>query len=202
MAIGSSIGSAKTRTFMNFVLVGQTCGKSHLLSAYRDGYFTLSYRATVGVDMVTKEINNGHVLICDIGAAETYSETTSMCFRRADAVFVCYNITDKKSFEGIASWISNCKLTEDVVIVMVGCMADLEEQRKVSLVTAKEKAKELFPNRNDIQVIETSAKSGQNVVQVFEFAISEVFNVRRKKSQDTTPAMQQKDTTSADCLLL
>ena len=202
MAIGSSVSNPETRTFMKFVLVGpNACGKSRLSSAYRDGFFTLFYHATIGADFAIKEINNSlRIQIWDTGASEIFT-TLSMYCRRAEAVFVCYSITDKTSFEGIASWISNCKLTEDVVIVMVGCKADLEELREVSPVTAKEKAKDLFPNRDDIQVIETSAKSGQNVVQVFDFAISEVFNVRRKKNQDNTPAVQQKDT-SADCLLL
>ena len=81
--------------------------------------------------------------------------------------------------------------------MMVGCKADLEDKREVTLVRAKEKAKDLFPNR-DIKVIETSAKLGQNVVQVFDFAISEVFKARRKKDRDT-PAVQD---TSANCLRL
>ena len=209
MAIGSSVSTTKTRTYMNFVLIGpNNSGKSVLAHTYCGGYFEVLC-TTIGTITFPKKTDDGLILIRDTGAGEIESKFLSFCCcSDADAVILCYSITDENSFEGIASWIPKCNIAEDVVIVMAGCKADLEDMRQVSLGRAKEMANNLFPKHSDIKVFETSAKTGQNVVQIFDFTISEVLKAKRKKGQvissvqleDTTP-VHQKDT-SADCLLL
>ena len=66
MAIGSSISSVET---LKFVLVGPPdIGKSNLMLAYGDGYFTLRDGTTIAI----KKINNNlKVQIWDTGGFDT-----------------------------------------------------------------------------------------------------------------------------------
>ena len=47
---------------------------------------------------------------------------------------VCYDITNKQSFENVNSWVEQARTIrgEQVTIIVVGCKIDLAEQRQVS----------------------------------------------------------------------
>ena len=206
---GNSVVFTAKQNLKVILLGPNACGKSHLFMAFRDNCFgVFNYPTTLAVEVAARTINVFlKVEVVDTCAGEMNVHIPSMYCRRADAIIMCYSITDKKSFEGIASWISKCNIAEDMVVVMVGCKADLEDKRQVSLGRAKEKANEFFPNHSDITVFETSVKTGQNVLKVFSFIISEVLKARRKKEPAVeqkvdTSAVEQKVDTSANCLLL
>jgi len=61
-------------------------------------------------------------------------------------------------------------------------------------------AKNLFPTRNVITVIETSAKTGHNVKKVFHCAISEVLDTTFVEYKEDTTFEYKEDT--PNCLLL
>merc|ERR1712156_518622 len=67
-------------------------------------------------------------------------------------------------FQQINKWIDDVRTERgtDVIIVLVGNKTDLADKRQVSIDEGERKAKEL-----NVMFIETSAKTGYNVKQLF-----------------------------------
>ena len=75
---------------------------------------------------------------------------------------------ERQSFENVNKWISEAKnhRGDDIMIVLVGNKLDDEENRQVSTEEGSNMAK--HHGLEDIQFIETSAKTGINVKQLFK----------------------------------
>ena len=75
---------------------------------------------------------------------------------------------ERQSFENVNKWISEAKnhRGDDIMIVLVGNKLDDEENRQVSTEEGSNMAKQ--HGLEDIQFIETSAKTGINVKQLFK----------------------------------
>uniref|UniRef100_A0A8C2I434 RAB6A, member RAS oncogene family n=1 Tax=Cyprinus carpio TaxID=7962 RepID=A0A8C2I434_CYPCA len=72
--------------------------------------------------------------------------------------------TDVNSFQQTTKWIDDVRTERgsDVIIMLVGNKTDLADKRQVSIEEGERKAKEL-----NVMFIETSAKAGYNVKQLF-----------------------------------
>uniref|UniRef100_A0A671SCM5 Ras-related protein Rab-6A-like n=1 Tax=Sinocyclocheilus anshuiensis TaxID=1608454 RepID=A0A671SCM5_9TELE len=87
----------------------------------------------------------------------TRSANSSWCFWENRAVNV-------NSFQQTTKWIDDVRTERggDVIIMLVGNKTDLADKRQVSIEEGERKAKEL-----NVMFIETSAKAGYNVKQLF-----------------------------------
>ena len=76
-----------------------------------------------------------------------------------------HDITNVNSFEQVTRWIEDVRAERgnDVIIVLVGNKTDLADKRHVSIDEGEKKAQELGVSL----FIETSAKAGYNVKQLF-----------------------------------
>ncbi|KAM4045542.1 ras-related protein Rab-6A [Anomaloglossus baeobatrachus] len=72
--------------------------------------------------------------------------------------------SDVNSFQQTTKWIDDVRTERgsDVIIMLVGNKTDLADKRQVSIEEGERKAKEL-----NVMFIETSAKAGYNVKQLF-----------------------------------
>ena len=88
-----------------------------------------------------------------------------MYYRGAAAAVVVYDITNALSFEKTQRWVEELQRhgPANIVLVVAGNKADLEEKRVVS----KTKAKAYADSINAI-FVETSAKTGQSVGDAFK----------------------------------
>ncbi|CAL8281477.1 unnamed protein product [Arctogadus glacialis] len=84
--------------------------------------------------------------------------------RDSAAAVVVYDITNVNSFQQTTKWIDDVRTERgsDVIIMLVGNKTDLADKRQVSIEEGERKAKEL-----NVMFIETSAKAGYNVKQLF-----------------------------------
>jgi Ras-related protein Rab-5C len=87
-----------------------------------------------------------------------------MYYRGATASVVAFDVTNRESFEGAKSWVSELQRRGDpnVIIALAGNKTDLKEHRLVSAEEATAYAK-----ANGIIYMDTSAKTGQNVRELF-----------------------------------
>lgn len=71
---------------------------------------------------------------------------------------------DAKSFQNTKKWIDDVRAERgnDVIIVLVGNKTDLNDKREVTTAQGEEEAK-----RNNLMFVETSAKLGHNVKNLF-----------------------------------
>jgi len=98
-----------------------------------------------------------------------------LTFARRRGVVLVYDITSAKSFESLsARWVTQLHdhaASDDLAKLLVGNKSDLEASREVS----REKA-EQFCAEFGMEMLETSAKSGENVLTAFEKWIGIVHN--------------------------
>lgn len=95
-------------------------------------------------------------------------------------IMLVYDITNRKSFENIAKWLSNIDehANEDVEKMILGNKCDMEEKRAVP----REKA-EAIARAHGIRHIETSAKSNININQAF-MELTESILIKKTAGQD------------------
>lgn len=155
---------ASTRRALQFklVLLGrEQVGKSSLVVRYVLDQFTDNLQSTIGAAFQSQTVCLDSALvkfeIWDTAGQEKYHCLTPMYYRGAQAAIIVYDITDEV-------WVTELKkqVNTAVVIALTGNKTDLHLQRRVPCEDAKTYAKE-----NRLMFFETSAKTGNNVEEVF-----------------------------------
>lgn len=151
------------------LLIGDSAvGKSCLLLRFADDNFTTSFVATIGIDFRIKTIEldgkRVKVQVWDTAGQERFRTITRAFYRGAMGVLLTYDITDTNTFNHVEHWIKNIRANakEDIVIMLLGNKADMEDARQVPTLRGAEVAQE-----HGIEFLETSAKSGLNVQEAF-----------------------------------
>ncbi|CAK5099977.1 unnamed protein product [Meloidogyne enterolobii] len=138
------------------MLLGDSCtGKTCILIRFKDNTFmNNNFISTVGIDY----------RVWDTAGQERFRSLTASYYRDADALLLIYDVTNRASFEHIRDWLAQVKeyAKDEVALTLVGNKVDLGHQRKVRADEGRQLAKDY-----DIPFIETSAKSGQNVSEMF-----------------------------------
>ena len=96
-------------------------------------------------------------------------------------MFLCYSISNRKTFENLGHWLSEVEqhAYPDVMVFLVGNKLDLESEREVSREEAMR-----FQRENNIKYwIETSAKSGEHIESLFFDASKFFFRIPDSDSE-------------------
>ena len=88
-------------------------------------------------------------------------------------MFLTYDITRDDTFLNVLEWLKEVKqhASSDIVIYLIGNRSDLEDEREVT----KERAIEFCKQYHIDKFFETSAKTGNNVEEVFSLAAKELY---------------------------
>ena len=153
-----------------YIIIGNpSVGKSCLLNQFLNNRFTSDYEITVGVEFGAKtiETEDGSKIklqIWDTAGQESFKSITRSYYRGAAVALLVYDITSKESFDCIVNWLEECKVNgnPEMVLVLVGNKKDLGDKRQVG---SEEAGK--FARDNRMLFIETSAKTAENVREIF-----------------------------------
>ena len=159
------------------VIIGDSSvGKTNIMTKYLKNEFHEDSKATVGVEFGSKTFSiEGHALkaqIWDTAGQERYKAITNAYYKGAKGAFVVYDITNKNSFQSVDKWIKDLKTNGDekIIIILIGNKNDLENERQIKKEEGELKAKEL-----EIGFMETSALTGNNVIEAFELLLNEIY---------------------------
>ena len=121
----------------------------------------------------------------DTAGQERYRALAPMYYRGAAAAVVVYDVTNPTSFEGAKSWVKELQRRGEAgcVIALAGNKADNKEARKVSAEDVKEYAAE-----NGCLAMETSAKTGLNVKELFVAIAKKMPKQSRERDPDLLAA--------------
>ncbi|EGG08909.1 uncharacterized protein MELLADRAFT_84389 [Melampsora larici-populina 98AG31] len=166
---------------MKFVVVGDSnTGKSSLLVQLTDKRFLTQSDPTIGVEFGASLISlpNGKTIkvqVWDTAGQESFRSITRSYYRGASGALLVFDTTYRPSFQHLENWLKDLKSFGDpnLVIVLVGNKSDLitsnsqsdsssTSTRQVSVEEAQQWAID-----HDLQYIETSAKTGENVEEAF-----------------------------------
>jgi small GTP-binding protein len=152
-----------------FILIGCAgVGKTALLKRLIDGTFSDSSDPTVGVEFETAflQIDDQRVQlqIWDTAGQEKFRSITKAYYRTAAGVLIVFDVTDRRSFDQLPSWIGDARSLCDptAVISLIGTKCDWGDDRVINMLEA-----ESFAQEYHMTYIETSAKSGDNVRNAF-----------------------------------
>jgi Ras-related protein Rab-1A len=158
------------------LLIGDSgVGKSCLLLKYTDDIFSDSYLSTIGVDFKIKtETVDGKSIklqIWDTAGQERFRTITSSYYRGAHAIAVVFDLTSRESFENLEKWLAEIEkhVTGPHTTILIGTKADAVAKQssinKINIVNKEEVTE--FTKRHSLKYVETSAKTGEGVNQVF-----------------------------------
>jgi Ras-related protein Rab-1A len=144
-------------------------GKTSLLLRYCDDQFTDSFLSTIGVDFRFRDVvyssagtgkKNVRLQIWDTAGQERFRHITSSFYRAAHGVIVCFDVSDRGSFEKVESWLKDISslAPTSVSIMLVATKCDLSDERVVTEDEARTLAEE-----HSIPYLETSSRNGTNV---------------------------------------
>ena len=177
---------------LKLVMIGDSgVGKTNILSRYINNEFSLTSKATIGVEFCSTIVKkNGKLVklqIWDTAGQERYKSITSAYYKGAKGAFVVYDITRAKTFKNIDRWILELKANgnEDILIVLIGNKLDLEKSREVLVDDVKKKAEEL-----KVAYFETSALDGSNIEHAFDVIVNQMV---KKFGKDLDSSNVKKD---------
>ncbi|CAE6455675.1 unnamed protein product [Rhizoctonia solani] len=155
---------------INVVIIGDSgVGKSALVKRFANDTFDSALTVTIGVEYLVKNVyfddRAVQLKLWDTSGLERFRTITTRYIRGSSVAIVVYDITDSESFRSISQWINTVRVEggSDLAIVLVGNKREMSDRRQVSMEEASRRAKTL-----NIIFMETSAKSGHNVEDLFE----------------------------------
>ena len=152
-------------------------GKTSLINRFTyDTFETLSTTIDNSICYKHLDIENKIIKIqlWDICGSEFFRSVIPNFYRNASGAVVAYDISDKWSFDQVKSWIEEVKAysNTETNIVIVGTKCDiLDSEVKVTEEEGKKLADEL-----GVKYFETSAKTGYNVNEAYNFLIKEIID--------------------------
>jgi len=143
-------------------------GKTSIVLRYATSTFETDYLATIGVNIVAKELSiDGRVVtlvIWDIGSQEQYSRLRKKYYSNASLAVIVYEVTKHKTLESVKGWLDDLRgyVKSSIPIALVGNKIDLPDR-----VISREEGQRLAREIHAV-FVETSAKTGENVRNLFE----------------------------------
>lgn len=172
---GSSLESSGVSDSKNLriklVLLGDSgVGKSCIVLRFVRGQFDPSSKVTVGASFLSQTIalqdsTTVKFEIWDTAGQERYASLAPLYYRGASAAVIVYDITCMETFHKAQFWVKELQKhgNPNIVMALVGNKADLEESRSVGHDVAQ-----AYADANGMFLIETSAKTADNINQLFE----------------------------------
>ena len=113
---------------------------------------------------LTIKNRNIRIQIWDTAGQEAFRSITRTYYKNSTCAFIVYDITDKKSFDNVITWLNEVKdmCYKDILICLIGNKCDLEGKRVISFEDGKSLA-----DQNNLLFYETSAKNGINIQECF-----------------------------------
>jgi len=169
--------SRKKTVLLKVLLMGEaSVGKTSIFHRFVRNEYSETYKATIGADFFSKQINVGDteviMQIWDTAGQERHKSLGKNFFRGSNVCILVYDITNKQSFEALDTWAkqftekagsTSTNPADEFIFVVLGNKCDLEN-REVESETAFQ-----FCQKHGFNLYETSALSGFQVHEAFEF---------------------------------
>jgi small GTP-binding protein len=162
------------------VILGDAAvGKTSLINRFVEDSFSEDYRATLGANIVRKDVNLDNtkvrLIMWDLAGQEKYQVVRSMYFQGCQGALLVYDVTRYSTFDNINSkWLRDFKkyVKKEGAYILIGNKSDLTDQRTVT----EERGKEVANKIKASHFIETSAKRGENIEEAFTLLVNQILN--------------------------
>jgi len=181
------------RTLLKVILLGDSgVGKTSLMDRFVNKKFSAQYKATIGADFLTKEVEVDERLVTlqiwDTAGQERFQSLGNSFYRGADCCILVFDVTISKTFENLENWRNEFLVQANVndpdrfPFVVIGNKVDQQDQRTVQT----KHAQGWCSSHNNIPYFETSAKDSINVESAFNMAAKAAIS---RIPEDSTPVL-------------
>merc|ERR1711871_468127 len=162
-------------------------GKTSIVTRFTEDSFATQYKQTIGVDFFMKRlVMPGGVQVAlqvwDIGGQTIGGKMIGNYIYGAQAVLLCYDITNYQSFQNLEDWYRLVRQTFEGTnlprVTLIGNKTDLNHLR-----TVKPDKHNKFAEENDTASFYVSAKTGDNVHACFHRVAAELAGVQLTKAE-------------------
>ncbi|KAK8881063.1 hypothetical protein M9Y10_003790 [Tritrichomonas musculus] len=166
--------ASSVRRMLKVLLLGDAgVGKTSLLNQFVNREFTAQYKATIGSDFSSKQVDvDGKLItlqIWDTAGQERFQSLGPTFYRGTDCCILVYDVSKPKTFESIKKWRNEFALqlglsnADDFSFQLLGNKSDLPEK-----AVQKSAAREFAEMNGNMLFFEVSAKTADNVQTAFE----------------------------------
>jgi Ras-related protein Rab-28 len=176
------------------VLGDGAIGKTSMIMKFTEDAFAKKYKQTIGVDFFIKHIVlPGDIRVAlqvwDIGGQSIGSKMIHNYIYGANAVLLCYDITNYQSFQNLEDWLTLVKKSyQDAslpYLALIGNKCDLKHLR-----TVKQSKHTTFADENQMFSYFVSAKTGDNLRSSFTRISADLAGIVLSKTElDATAAV-------------
>ena len=194
--------STETDLVYKILLLGDSeVGKSCFLMRYADNVFVDNYITTIGLDYKLKyvQLDSGQVIkvqLWDTAGQDRYRTIAKNYYKGSHGILLLYDVTKTSSFENIREWIKDIReeVYEKAIIFLIGNKIDKKDQIKIKTEDAEKLAEEF-----NIPFFEASAKSGENVDEIFKALYKKISEVYVDIQQEGGTKLSKKNKKSKKC---
>ena len=167
-------------------------GKTSILAKYVDDIFDINMISTLGVDFKRKTeiIDNKqiNIKVWDTAGQECFRNIQKIYYHNTEGVLLVFDLTSRETFEQLNYWFENIKIEcpKDVAICLVGNKSDLKDHIDVS----DEDINEYLKKNNNPKFFKTSAATGENIKEVFQYISREIMEKKKEENQNNTKRIQ------------
>lgn len=162
-------------------------GKSSITKRFLTDKFSSGYNSTIGMDINMKLIHVGdtaiQLTVWDTGSDLAYNSLMPLYYKGSLGAVVTLDVTRKESLAETEMWIREIeKYNSHIPLAIAVNKVDLEEERIISSTDVNVLQEKIqFYWRKPIIMLETSAKTGFNVTELFTHLIEEVLTEAEKE---------------------
>ena len=140
-------------------------GKTSLVHRFVEGQFKEKYKATIGVDIFSKNVGGMELQLWDLSGQEHFVSVRSKFYSKSDGALLVFDLTNQRSFDNLDSWIKEATkgVGSEIPMVVLGNKLDLTD-----LIVIKDDDVNSFASKHNWKWMKSSAKSGEGVEVAFE----------------------------------
>ncbi|KAL6502536.1 hypothetical protein OROHE_024541 [Orobanche hederae] len=161
---------SRRRALVKVIILGDSgVGKTSLMNQYVNKKFSNQYKATIGADFLTKEVQFEDRVFT---LQKRFQSLGVAFYRGADCCVLVYDVNVMKSFDNLNNWREEFLIQaspsdpENFPFVVIGNKVDVDGGN--SRVVSEKKARAWCASKGNIPYFETSAKEGINVEEAFQ----------------------------------
>ena len=163
---------------IKFVLIGdKKVGKTTIVNHYTNNKVIQEYNETPETKLykAKAKINEKDFIIkiIDTPSNKQFLNIIKGEYQNANYILIVFDLTNRETFLSLNNWINHCRSVQNqnMDLILIGNKSDLNQERAVSAGEAK-----IFASENDITYYEISAYNKNEIIKIFDNAISKLFN--------------------------
>ncbi|KAI5190669.1 hypothetical protein NEMIN01_1134 [Nematocida minor] len=188
---------------LKLLIIGESnVGKTSILQRFIENSFHKTFSTTIGIDFRSKTISVDNedieLQIWDTAGQERFFSITKSYYRGSDGIFLTFDLTSEDSFKALPKWISEVKekLEEKVPIFLLGNKKDLLEDSEIDKLSTTQSIKKISKELS-VPWYMTSAKSGENIEEIFRDMARIILNKRVVKKKRNAYKISKEKISSA-----